>query len=84
MNTKLLIHRLWELQDKWDQHTQPGYNCIGLYSFRNIDDMEELRQVVQIQDEMKEIRKQIRSSVGLFKYMYFLLAPIKFYYSLYE
>lgn len=74
-----LICELWRLQSIWEQHTQPGYNKFGLYSFRRIDTLVELEFVVRIQDSMKEMHRKIRAQVGTLKYILFLIAPLASY-----
>lgn len=82
MEAQKIILQIWDYEERWNRHCQPGYNSLGLYTFRNITELDELEEVVRIQDKLKVLKRELRKEVGIFKYLWFLFSPITMFTSL--
>ncbi len=63
-----IILRLWELEADWEKLADPQMNWYGEMTFRRLYD-HELIKLVQIQDEQKHLKHELKQRLGIWKYL---------------
>ena len=72
-----IIFKLWELEEEWENLTDPQFNWYGNITFHKPNN-QELFRLVEIQDRQRELKKELRKKIGWWNYVKYIINPLKF------
>lgn len=75
---KDLILYIWEFEDKWNMINDPQIGVFGHMTFRRLND-HELAESVATAEKIKSLKRSLRKSIGIWKYIRYSMNPLKFY-----
>lgn len=72
-----IIFRLWDLEEEWEKIADPQITWYGNMVFHKPNDME-LFRMIEIQNEQKKLKKELRQKIGCYQYIKYLINPLGF------